>query len=262
VAFDSFEISSQTRRSIYPVWLRFFTLIAAIAAGLMLFGPSLLFSRTDQTLAWNEEFRILAPGQTSQAAPSADQPQLTGILRYKTQVGEVDNPRGTINFLIYPDGSVRGVWNGEYDRPDDSPVKSEISSRLRPPASASLVEAGEPNANSKPENQSENQPAQNPAGEPDDIHCVIMAASFNGNVDPSKPFAKNGSRERSNLYFIAKGTFTMFETRQSNNQSQAVLGLIYVRGWLCFDYTAVGEIIITENKRTFKTFDWVAQPAN
>lgn len=252
MAFDSFEISSQTRRSIYPVWLRFFTLIAAIAAGLILFGPSLLFSSSDPSLPWNEENRILLPDQNSEIKPAPDQPQLTHILRYKTQVGEENNPRGTINFLIYPDGSVRGVWNGEYDRPGDNPVISEISSRLRP----------EPNANSKPENQSENQPAQNPAGEPDDIHCVIMAASFNGNVDPSKSFAKNGSRERSNLYFIARGTFTMLETRQSNNRSQAVLGLIYVRGWLYPDYTAVGEIIITENKRAFKTFDWVAQPAN
>jgi hypothetical protein len=244
VAFDSFEISSQTKRLVYPVWLRFFTLIAAIAAGLMLFGPSLLFSSTDQSLPWNEEFRILLPGQTPEAKPSTYQAQLTHVFRYKTQVGQGDGPRGTINFLIYPDGNVRGVWNGEYDRPADSPDISESSSRPHP----------EPNAGSKPESHSE--------GEPNDVHCLIMAASFNGNVDPSKPFVENGSRDRSNLYFITRGTFTMLETQQSTGRSRSIFGLIYVRGWLYPDYTAVGEIIITENKKTFEAFDWVAQPTN
>jgi hypothetical protein len=89
-----------------------------------------------------------------------------------------------------------------------------------------------------------------------------MAASFAGNVDPSKPFIENGSRSFSNLYFIARGSFTLFETERSTGRGRSVLGFIYVRGWLYPDYTAVGEVVITENKRSFDTFDWVAQPAN
>jgi hypothetical protein len=143
--------------------------------------------------------------------------------------------------MIDTDGSVKGVWNGEYDRPSDNPV---IRGSLPRPHE-------EPNADSKLENQSES--------EPNNVHCLIMAASFYGNVDPSKPF---GSRDRSNLYFITRGAFTMLETQQSTGRSRSIFGLIYVRGWLDPNYTAVGEIIVTENKKSFETLDWVAQPAN
>ena len=232
-------INTQDRGSIYPIWLRFFTFIAAFVAAFILLGPSLLFSGSDSSLPWNEEYRILPQGKTPEINLTENQPQLTRVLRYKTQPQQQDDARGNLSFLIYPDGSIRGVWNGEYDR---------------------FVESAAPDAN---------QPAQEMANQTDDYHCIVMAASFNGNVDPSKPFTKcaarltaDGAGSNSNLFFLARGTFTMLETQQSTGHSRSVLGYIYVRGWLYPDYTAVGEIFITENKRSYDAFDWVAQPSN
>jgi hypothetical protein len=206
-------MDSHTRRLIYPLWLRFFALVAGAALVILLVGPSLLFSNSDPTLPWNEEARIIPPGQTSEARPSADQPQLTRVLRYKAQAEQDGSPRGVINLLIYPDGVIKGVWNGEYDQPNDT-------------------------------------------------HCLIMAASFTGNIDPSKPFLQNGARNISKLYFITSGTFTLLETQLSTGQTRSVNGFVYVRGWLDPDYVAIGDIIITENKKSLENFSWAARPAN
>ncbi len=206
-------IDSQDRHSIYPIWLRFFTFFAAIVAALILLGPSFSFSNSDPSLPWNEQARILSPGKTSDAKPSADQPQLTCALRYKAQAEQDGSPRGTVNLLIYPDGTVKGVWNGKYTKPDDA-------------------------------------------------HCLIMAASFDGNIDPSKPFIRDGAQDPSKLYFITAGAFTLVETQLSTGQSRNINGYIYVRGWLAQDYTALGELTVTEDKKSFETFDWAAQPAN
>jgi hypothetical protein len=135
---------------------------------------------------------------------------LTGTLRYKAQVEQGGQPRGNINVLIYPDGTVKGFWNGEYD-------------------------------------------------EPNDVRCLIMAASFNGNIDPSKRFVK---RDPSKLYFVTAGTFTLVETNLSTSRDRGVNGFVYVRGWLDSNYAVVGELIITENKKTFDSFSWIGVPAN
>jgi hypothetical protein len=213
VSFGSFEIDTQSRRFTYPVWLRFFTLIAALVAAVILLGPAYLFSNSDPALPWNEENRILPEGQTSAAAPSADQPQLTQVLRYKTEAERDGNECGTLNILIYPDGIVKGVWNGEYDLPGGG-------------------------------------------------HYLIIAASFAGNIDPSKTFIENGVRDPSKLYFITAGSYTMAKTQLSIGQNRSVNGGIYVRGWLDSEFTAVGELIITEDKKSFDTFYWTAKPAN
>jgi hypothetical protein len=206
-------IDSQDRRSIYPIWLRFFTFFAAIAAALILLGPSFSFSNSDPSLPWNEQARILSAGKTSEAKPSADQPQLTRVLRYKAQAEQDGSPCGTVNVLIYPDGIVRGVWNGEYTKPGN-------------------------------------------------VNYLIMAASFDGNIDPSRPFIKDGFQDPSKLYFITAGAFTLVETQLSTGQSRGINGFLYVRGWLDPNYTALGDLTITEDKKSFETFDWAAQPAN
>jgi hypothetical protein len=213
VVFEVFETDSQSRRTTYPLWLRFFTFIVAFVAAFILLGPSFLFSSSDPLLPWNEESRILPSGQTSQARPSADQPQLTRVLRYKTQAERDGYQCGTVNFIIYPDGTVKGIWNGEYDQPDD-------------------------------------------------VHHLIMAASFTGNIDPAKPCIEGDTHYASKLYFITAGSFTLVETRLPAGQSRDICGSIYVRGWLDPNYVAAGELIITENKRSFDAFRWKAEPGN
>ena len=176
----------------------------------MFVGPSLLFGNPDSSLPWNEQASILPSGKALQFNLSEDQPQLTDTLRYKAQVEQGGQPRGEINVLIYPDGTVKGVWNGEYDRPDD-------------------------------------------------VHCLVMAASFTGNIDPSKRFVK---RDPSKLYFITAGTSTLVETNLSTSRDSSISSFIYVRGWLDPNYAIIGELIITENKKTYETFSWDALPVN
>ncbi len=207
------EIDSWASRFVYPIWLRFFTLAAAVAAFFLLVGPSPLFTNSDSSLPWNEQGRILPQGQTPQFHLSEDQPRLTNVLRYKVQVERDDQSQGGISFLIYPDGTVKGVWNGEYDRADDT-------------------------------------------------HCLIMAASFAGNIDPTRKYIENGVQDPSKLYFITAGAYNVFETVLSTGKSRTVYGFVYVRGWLAPNYTAVGELIITQNKKTFETFSWAAVPVN
>jgi len=203
----------QNRRFIYPSWLRFFTIAAALAAFFLLGGSSSLFSNSDPSLPWNEQASILPPGKTPQFKLSEDHPSLTGNLRYKAQVEQDGQPRGNINVLIYPDGTVKGVWNGEYDRADDT-------------------------------------------------HCLIMAASFKGNIDPTRKFVENGIEDPSKLYFITAGAYNVLETVPSTGKSRDVSGFAYLRGWLNSNYTVVGELVITQNKKTFETFSWAAFPLN
>jgi len=218
----AFEIDFQTRRFTYPVWLRFFTLIAAIVAALMLFSHSSLSINTDPDLPWNEEFRVITNGRTLPNKPFAHQPQLTDVLRYKTHPERDGFQCGNLNFLIQPDGIVKGVWNGEYEQ---------------------LA-------------------ASESADQSDKIHRVIMAASFIGNIDPSKLCFEGGKRDPSKLYFIASGTFTLYETQASAGRVRNLYGYVYVRGWIDPNDAGRGELIITENKRSSETFTWTAQPIN
>lgn len=218
----AFEIDFQTRRLTYPVWLRLFTAIAAIAAALLLFNRSSLSINTNPDLPWNEEFRIINDSQTLPKKPKEHQPQLTETLRYKMHPEQNGFQCGNLNFLIQPDGIVKGVWNGEYEQ----------------------HASGESTDNSGT------------------IHRVIMAASFIGNIDPSKPCFESGKRDPSKLYFIASGTFTLYETQTSAGYGRNVYGYVYVRGWLDPNDAGLGELIITENKKSFETFTWMGQSVN
>ncbi len=209
MGIELFQIESGTKRYTYTIWLRFIALAAVLAVAFAVFGQSSLFTSNDSSLPWYEESRILQPGQIPQAKPSDNQPQLTRVLRYKTEAEYDAYSRGTVNLLIYPDGTVKGVWNGEYNQPDD-------------------------------------------------IHRLIMAASFAGNTDPSKPCLYDPN----NLYFITRGTYTLLETQLTTGRSRGINGYIYVCGWMAPDYGILGELTITENKKSFDTFSWSAYPKN
>ena len=120
MAFDAVQITSRDRRSVYTVWLRSLAFIGVFAGAFFLISPSFLFSYSNPNLPWNEETRILPSGKTATRAPSADQPKITEVLSYKTQVHQDGSPRGRIGFIVYPSGIVKGVWNGEYDSSNDA----------------------------------------------------------------------------------------------------------------------------------------------
>jgi hypothetical protein len=194
------------------LWLRFFALIAVLTAAFVLLGPSFLLSNTDPSMPWNEENRILPSESNPLFRLSPDQPKLTDILRYKTPVELDDGPRGDLNFVVFPDGTIKGIWGGEYD-------------------------------------------------ESNGTHCVVMAASFSGNIDPSKPCIEGNRHEASKLYFITTGSYTLLKDTPSVS-ARGVNGFLYVRGWMDPNHAVVGELTITENKRSFENFSWEASPVN
>ncbi len=162
-------------------------------------------------MPWNEEYRILPAGQKPIYIPSEQRPQLNEILRYRTSLEKNSRPCGSVNVVIYPDGIVKGLWNGEYEPTDD-------------------------------------------------IHCNILAASFAGNIDPSKAFIGKDARDSSRLYFITNGTYCLLERDSSIGRNRNINGYIYVRGWICSDYTVIGELIVTEDLKNSETYYWVAGP--
>jgi hypothetical protein len=204
-------INTHDRHFVYPVWLRIFTLVGVFAVFAMVAGPSYLFSSYDTTLPWNEQERISSKGPITEIHLSEDRPQLDNILRYKSEVEQDEQPRGEINILIYPDGSVKGIWNGEYDRLDDA-------------------------------------------------HCLVMASNFSGSVIPDRKYVENSVNDSTKLYFFAAGAYNLFETEQSTKKQRSLSGFVYVRGWLDPNYLAVGELIITRDKKTCETFLWVSSP--
>ena len=94
----------------------------------------------------------------------------------------------------------------------------------------------------------------------DDVHCTILAASFAGNVDPSKSCIEGNRHDPSKLYFIAKGTVTMLKSGAFGNRG--INGLIYFRGWIDPNYTAAGELFVTQNKKSFEVFTCSADELN
>jgi hypothetical protein len=213
VALDSAQIGWRNRRSVYTVWLRFLALIGVVTGAFILIWPSFLLSYSNPNLPWNEESRILAPGVAVSRSPSADQPKITEVLRYKSQVWLDNDSRGVVNFIIYPDGIIKGVWNGEYENSNDS-------------------------------------------------HCIVLASSFSGNIDPTKPWTDENIHDATKLYFITSGTFTMLEMGSVTGYNRGINGLVYVRGWLDPNFLAAGELFITRNKKSYEVFSWSASPIN
>ena len=213
MAVDDLKNNIDDKRSVYTIWLRCLVLAGVIISTFILIFPSILSSFYTADLPWNEEKRILPEGRLPAKEPSVDQPKITETIRFKMPVFEDNNPRGQINFVIYSNGAVKGVWNGEYDRNEE-------------------------------------------------VYCTVLAASFSGNIDPSKPWIENGKHDSSKLYFIASGTYSMLEKLSMTGQNRGINGLVYLRGWLDPNYTAQGELFSAENKRSYDVFYFSAAPLN
>lgn len=88
------------------------------------------------------------------------------------------------------------------------------------------------------------------------VRCTILAASFTGNIDPSKTCIEGKRHDQSKLYFITKGGITMLKAGDFGNNGFD--GSIYFRGWLDPNYTVTGELFVTQNKKTYEVFTCVA----
>ena len=99
-----------------PAFVVLLMLLVIVVVGTLIWlDPSALFNRSDPDLPWNEEFRLLKPGQQAKHTPSPEQPNITRILLFKADVEQQQEPRGQIELVIQPDGTVEGGWAAEYN---------------------------------------------------------------------------------------------------------------------------------------------------
>jgi hypothetical protein len=81
--------------------------------------------------------------------------------------------------------------------------------------------------------------------------------NFKGYVCPLKIYSGEEGKDRSKLYFITKGKFTLHET-DLKNKYHIRIGDLYVTGWIDPKYTAFGKVTITSDEKYFEAFDWQA----
>ena len=91
------------------------------------------------------------------------------------------------------------------------------------------------------------------------VEHVVMNASFKGNIDPSNIYSDEYGENMSLLYFITKGRFIILDTNSQTNKTRSVNGLIYLTGWLDPEYNVTGELTLTIDKKSCKTFSWQAK---
>jgi hypothetical protein len=95
-----------------------------------------------------------------------------------------------------------------------------------------------------------------------DISYAVLAGAFDGNIDPSKVFRDKSDQDPSKLYFIAKGSFILLGENRKNNDSFQRRGEIYVTGWIAGDYTVIGKITLTSDRKNFRVFTWDGYRSN
>lgn len=82
---------------------------------------------------------------------------------------------------------------------------------------------------------------------------------FGGYVCPLKIYRDEEGEDRSKLYFITKGKFTLHETDFEKDRYHIRVGDIYVTGWISTDYTTIGKVTITSDEKYFEVFEWQAR---
>ena len=80
--------------------------------------------------------------------------------------------------------------------------------------------------------------------------------SFEGNVDGEVTFEDENGKDKSLLYFIAKGEFTKESYNSKTDHHSFSDGMIYVVGWIKTDYSGNGKLTITSDKRSSVSFVW------
>ncbi|MCJ7778076.1 MAG: hypothetical protein MUP16_07175 [Sedimentisphaerales bacterium] len=89
-----------------------------------------------------------------------------------------------------------------------------------------------------------------------EITWEVTGSRFRGNIDPSKIYSDKDGEDPRKLYFIAKGKFLILETNSETGKIKTATGAIYVTGWLDNEYSAVGKVTITSDKKNYTEYFW------
>lgn len=85
-------------------------------------------------------------------------------------------------------------------------------------------------------------------------------AAFAGNIDVDVTFSDKTGEDKSQLYFIAKGSYTQIIYMESTNTRTSVKGTVYVTGFLKGDYSASGLLTVTTDREWFANYEWKTNP--
>jgi hypothetical protein len=87
-----------------------------------------------------------------------------------------------------------------------------------------------------------------------------FTADFAGNIDVTKTFSDDHGQDKSLLYFIAKGRYTHETFSTQVGLATKKTGIIYATGYLAGDYTASGQMVITDKQHSFSaSFNWQSE---
>ncbi len=81
-------------------------------------------------------------------------------------------------------------------------------------------------------------------------------AAFAGNIDVDVMYSDDDGEDESQLYFIAKGSYTQIIYMESTNTRTTVKGTVYVTGFLKGDYSASGLLTVTTDREWFADYEW------
>jgi hypothetical protein len=83
----------------------------------------------------------------------------------------------------------------------------------------------------------------------------IVNGNLDGNIVPSKMFVdENGIEDPSKLYFLTKGGYFILVSDDNKGTTFQINGFLYARGWIEPDLHAKGELIVSADKKTYKSF--------
>jgi len=89
-----------------------------------------------------------------------------------------------------------------------------------------------------------------------EVMWEVVSSHFEGNIDPSKIYSSEGSKDPTKLYFIGAGRFLIMETNWQTSVVRKGSGKLYVTGWLDGEYKAVGKVTITSDKENCVEYVW------
>jgi hypothetical protein len=84
----------------------------------------------------------------------------------------------------------------------------------------------------------------------------VVGSFFKGNIDPSAIYMTGQKEDLTKLYFITKGMFSILETNDKTGQCRHVKGEIFVTGWINSGHNVRGQIVLTSDRKNYKTFTW------
>lgn len=84
-----------------------------------------------------------------------------------------------------------------------------------------------------------------------DQKATHMAAEMAGNIHMKQTYSDQNGKDKSRLFFIAKGSYTKSLSSESGIVPEEQ-GTVYLLGWIRPDQTAQAHITITQNK------EWIA----